>query len=51
MYLDESIGLQTFGVLHSDSETVGCSTKDGMVFECDGFQDVWQISSIVQAGY
>lgn len=47
-HLDEGIGLQTFGVLHSDLQSIGCGAEDGMVFEGDGFQYVGQIASIVQ---
>lgn len=49
--LDEGIGLQTFGVLHSDLQAVGCSAEDGVVFEGDRFQYVGQVASIVHAGH
>ena len=50
-HLYEGIGLQTFGVLDSDLQAVGCSAEDGVVFECDCFQYVGQIASIIHTGH
>lgn len=50
-HLDEGVGLQTFGVLHGDLQAVGGGAEDGMVFECDCFQDVGQIAGMVQTGH